>query len=98
MMKNILRHAFVAMGALSYLLAVPVLLYQYFGLMNGWPGLFLSVVHDASGDWWLDVHWSSPVLLAFFLLMGLLSVTYGVIKRNDLGEYREPEIQSQAGF
>lgn len=98
MLKNIIRHSFVAMGALTYLLAVPVLLYQYFGLLYGWPGLFLSVIHDASGDWWLDVHWSSPVLLGYFLLMGLLAVTYGVIKRHDLGEYREPDIQSQAGF
>jgi len=98
MLKNIFRHAFVAMGALTYLLAVPVLLYQYLGLLNDWPGLFLSVIHDASGDWWLDIHWSSPVLMAFFLLMALLALTYGILKRNDMVEYREPEVQSQAGF
>ncbi len=98
MLKNMFRHFFVAMGALSYLVACPVLLWQYIGLMNGWPYIFLNVVYDASGDWWLDINWYSPVIWSMLLLNVLTAIIYAYCKRNDLGEYREPDVQSQPGF
>ena len=98
MFKIMFRHFFVALGALGYLLMVPVLLYQYLGLINGWPYLFLSIVHDAAGDWWLDVDWSSSVLWTTFLLIALAAAVYAFRRRHDLVEYREPEVQSQHGF
>lgn len=98
MFKNMFRHFFVAIGALGYLLMVPVLLYQYLGLMNDWPYLFLGIVYDAAGDWWLDVNWSSPALWLTFLGITLTAMGYAFWKRNDYVDYREPEIQSQHGF
>lgn len=98
MFKNMFRHFFVAFGALLYLAACPMFLYQYLGLMNDWPFVFLSVIHDASGDWWLDINWYSPVIWSTLLLTTLMAVVYAACKRNDYGEYREPDVQSQPGF
>lgn len=98
MFKNMFRHFFVAFGATLYLGACPLLLYQYFGVMNDWPFVFLSVIHDASGDWWLDINWYSSVIWLSLLLTALISVVYAFFKRHDYQEYREPDIQSQPGF
>ena len=98
MLKNMFRHFFVGLGALGYLLMVPVLLYQYLALMNDWPYLFLSIIYDASGDWWLDVNWQSSALWSTFLCIGVAALGYAYWKRNDYVEYREPEVQSQPGF
>ena len=98
MLKNMFRHFFVAFGATLYLGACPVFLYQYLGLMNDWPYVFLNVVYDASGDWWLDIAWHSPVIWSTVLLAAMTAVVYAAFKRNDLGEYREPKVQSQPGF
>lgn len=98
MLKNMFRHFFVAFGACLYLGACPLFLYQYLGLMNDWPFVFLNIVYDASGDWWLDIQWYSPVIWSTLLLTALIAVVYAVCKRHDLGEYREPDIQSQPGF
>jgi hypothetical protein len=98
MLKNMCRHFFVAFGAVTYLTFALVFLYQYLGLMNGWPGVFLSVVYDASGDWWLDIDWHSRVIWTTLLLTCASSVAYAAYRRNDRGWYRNTEIQSQAGF
>lgn len=98
MYKNMFRHFFVSFGAILYLGACPLLLYQYLGVVNGWPGVFLSVVRDASGDWWLDIDWHSDVILATLLLALLTSAAYAALRRHDYQEYREPGVQSQAGF
>ena len=98
MLKNMFRHFFVAFGAILYLACCPLFLYQYLGLMNDWPHVFLSVVYDASGDWWLDIHWSSPVIWSTLLLTCMAAIVYAASKRHDLGEYREPDVRSQPGF
>ncbi|WP_291327051.1 hypothetical protein [Desulfovibrio sp. UCD-KL4C] len=98
MLSNIFRHFFVGLGAMLYLFACPVLLYQYLGLMNHWPYIFISVIYDASGAWWLDVDKSSPVLWCALLFTVLAAVIYAISKRNDYVGYREAEVQSQSGF
>lgn len=98
MARNWFRHFFVAAGALFYIGSMLMLLYQYLGLTQGWPGLFLSVIHDQAGDWWLDIDWTSPVLLGFFAAILLGAALYGWIRRRDFVAYREPVIQSQPGF
>ncbi|SOB58731.1 conserved protein of unknown function [Pseudodesulfovibrio profundus] len=96
--KNMFRHFFVGLGAITYLTLGFTLLYQYLGVINDWPGVFLTVMREASGDWWLDIDWTSPVLLGTFCITTLLAGIYAAVKRNDFGEYREPDIQSQSGF
>jgi len=98
MLKNMLRHFFVGLGAITYLTLGFTLVYQYLGLMNGWPGIFLSVIHEASGDWWLDVDWSSPVLLGTFVATACMAAVYATIKRHDEGSYRDTEVESASGF
>lgn len=97
-LRNFVRHTFVALGALAYLGAVPLLIYQYLGVLMDWPGVFLRVIRDASGDWWLDADWNSPVPWASLAVVAACAVTYGLVRRNDDGEYREPGITSQPGF
>ncbi len=97
-LKNIFRHFFVGMGAITYLTFGFTLLYQYIGVVNDWPGVFLTVVHEASGDWWLDIDWSSPVLLGTFGVTTVGAMIYALWRRNDFIEYREPETLSQSGF
>jgi hypothetical protein len=96
--KNMFRHFIVGLGAITYLTWGFTLLYQYLGVVNGWPGVFLTVVREASGDWWLDVDWSSPVLVGTFACTTLAALVYAVVRRNDFLGYREAEIQSQSGF
>lgn len=96
--RNMMRHAFVALGAMAYLGAVPLLLYQYFGMLMDWPGVFLHVVHDANGDWWLDADWNSPVPWASMGVVLLSALIYGMLRRKDDGHYREPDVTSQPGF
>jgi hypothetical protein len=98
MFINALRHFIVAFGALTYLMAMPLFLYQYLGLNYEWPGVFLNVVYDTSGDWWLDINWYSPVIWSTLIGSAVMSVAYAAYKRHDLGEYREPNVQSQPGF
>ncbi len=98
MLKNMFRHFFVAFGAILYLGSCPLLLYQYLGVMRGWPGVFLSVVHDTSGDWWLDIDWASPTVWGMLGFTLLAAAGYAVLKRGDLGGYREAEVHSQPGF
>lgn len=96
--KNMFRHFFIGLGAVTYLTFGFTLIYQYLGVVNGWPGVFLTVMREASGDWWLDVDWSSPVLLGTFLCTTVAAMGYATYKRNDFRQYREPNIQSQSGF
>lgn len=96
--RNWFRHFFVACGALFYIGSMVMLLYQYLGLTLGWPGLFLRVTHDAVGDWWLDIDWSSPVLAGFFCAVLLGAALWGWVRREDHVAYREPEARSQHGF
>ncbi len=98
MFKNMFRHFFVGFGAMLYLGACPLFLYQYLGLINDWPYVFLSVIYDASSDWWLDINWYSPVIWSMLLLTALTSIAYAACKRHDRGEYRDPDVQSQPGF
>lgn len=98
MLKNMFRHFFVGLGAITYLTFGFTLLYQYIGVTNDWPGVFLTVVHEPSGDWWLDMDWSSPVLLGTFCATTLGAALYAIWKRNDFIGYRESEIPSQHGF
>lgn len=98
MFKNMFRHFFVAFGAITYLLGAGMFLYQYLGVVNGWPGVFLSVVHDAAGDWWLDIDWTSPVIWTFVSCTAAMAAVYAVWKRDDQEGYRDPETQSQPGF
>jgi hypothetical protein len=98
LLKNMFHHFIVGLGAITYLTLGFTLLYQYIGAVNHWPGVFLSVIHEASGDWWLDVDWSSPVLLGTFLCTTAAAMVYATIKRNDFQGYRESDIPSQSGF
>nr|WP_321258757.1 hypothetical protein [uncultured Pseudodesulfovibrio sp.] len=98
MLKNFLHHFIVGLGALGYLLAVPVLLYQYLGLMNDWPHLFLSIVYDTAGDWWLDVNWQAPALWIAIGFIVMAAATHAFIRRNDTIGYREGEVPSAHGF
>ena len=98
MLKNIFRHFLVGLGAMLYLFACPLFLYQYLGLMNDWPGVFISVIYDAAGDWWLDINWSSSVIWTMLTFTVLTAAVYAIRKRHDLVGYREPDIQSQPGF
>lgn len=98
MYKNIFHHFFVGFGAITYLGGAAMFLYQYFGLMHDWPGVFLQVVHDAAGDWWLDIDWSSPVIWGTLGVTASLAACWAVYKRNDQLGYRESEVQSQHGF
>ena len=98
MPKTFFHHFIVGLGALGYLLMVPVLLYQYLGLMNDWPYLFLSIVHDTEGSWWLDVNWSAPALWIVVAAITLAAAVHAFIRRNDTLGYRESEIPSQVGF
>ncbi|WP_247648347.1 hypothetical protein [Pseudodesulfovibrio sp. zrk46] len=97
-LRNMFRHFFVGLGAITYLTFGFTLVYQYIGLANDWPGVFLSVIHESSGDWWLDIDWASPVLVGTFCATTLAAALYAAWKRNDFVEYREPEVQSQSGF
>jgi NhaP-type Na+/H+ and K+/H+ antiporter len=97
-LKNMLRHFIVGLGAITYLTWGFALLYQYLGVINGWPGVFLRVVHESSGDWWLDVDWSSPVLVGTFVCTTLAALVYAIVRRNDYLGYRESQIPSQSGF
>ncbi len=97
-LKNMFHHFVVGLGAITYRTWGFALLYQYLGVINDWPGVFLTVVHEASGDWWLDVDWTSPVLLGTFLCTTLAAIVYAAVRRNDFIGYREPDIQSQSGF
>lgn len=96
--KNMFRHFFVGLGAITYLTVGFTLLYQYLGVVYDWPGVFLTVIHEQSGDWWLDIDWTSPVLLGTFISTTLAAMVYAALKRNDYGEYREPDVPSQTGF
>ncbi|MGE4290574.1 MAG: hypothetical protein AB7E32_00065 [Desulfovibrio sp.] len=96
--RNWFRHFFVALGALFYLGTALMLLYQYLGLTQGWPGLFLNVIYDEAGDWWLDINWASPVLIGFFCALFLGAGLWGWIRREDRVAYREPVVRSQPGF
>ncbi|WP_027722084.1 hypothetical protein [Maridesulfovibrio zosterae] len=98
MLKNILRHFFVSFGAITYLGATPVLLYQYMGMSRDWPGIFISVIYDQAGDWWLDINWSSPVIGIIILVNSLLAAIYSYKKRSDRLGYRESRVESSAGF
>lgn len=96
--KNMFRHFFVGLGAITYLTLGFTLIYQYLGVVYDWPGIFLTVVHEASGDWWMDIDWTSPVLLGTFCMTTISALIYATVRRNDFIDYREPEVQSQSGF
>lgn len=98
MLKNMLRHFFVAFGGLFYMTSSLAFGYQYAATYYDLPGRALTVVHDAAGDWWLDVDWTHPFLLGWFAFLALGAFCHAVWRRNDTVEYREPEVQSQPGF
>ncbi|MEF2144531.1 MAG: hypothetical protein V3573_03715 [Desulfovibrionaceae bacterium] len=95
---NWFRHFFVATGGLFYIGSMLMLLYQYLGLTQGWPGVFLSVIYDDAGDWWLDIDWASPALWGFVAAILSLAALHGWRLRRDFVPYREPEVKSQPGF
>ncbi|KAB1443053.1 hypothetical protein [Pseudodesulfovibrio senegalensis] len=96
--RNFIRHFWVSLGATAYLSFAVMLLYQYLAIVNDLPGAFLSVLHEANGDWWLDADWSHPVFLGWLGCVLLFAAGYGLVRRKDNREYREPDIQSQPGF
>jgi len=91
-------HFFVGLGAISYLSMGFMLLYQYAAVTMDLPGRFLTVLHDASGDWWLDIQWSHPVMIVWAACAFAAACGYAFWKRNDKRSYREPEVESQPGF
>jgi hypothetical protein len=92
-----LRHFVVALGALTYLGAVPLFLYQYLGTVYGWPGVFLAVL-PAQESWRMDIQWHSPVVWGFVATVCAAAVIYAIIRRHDSTSYREPTATSQPGF
>ncbi|WP_243547299.1 hypothetical protein [Pseudodesulfovibrio tunisiensis] len=95
---NWFRHFFVGLYAMTYLSFGFMLVYQYIGMKFDWPGVFLTMIHDAAGNPWLDVNWSHPVVLGWATLVLCAATVWGLFKRHDFMEYREAATESQPGF
>lgn len=91
-------HFFVGLVAISYLSMGFMLVYQYLAISMSLPGRFLTVLHDANGDWWLDIQFGHPVFIGWAVGAFTAACCYAWWKRNDKRAYREPEIESQPGF